>query len=38
MSPLLETYNENNYIIVAIDHYFKWVEAHVMLTTQPFAK
>jgi hypothetical protein len=31
MSPLLETYNENNYILVAIDHYSNWVEAHVIV-------
>jgi hypothetical protein len=31
MSPLLETYNENNYILIAIDHYSNWVEAHVIV-------
>jgi hypothetical protein len=30
MSPLLETCNENFYILVAIDHYSKWVEAHAI--------
>jgi hypothetical protein len=30
MRPLLETCNENFYILVAIDHYSKWVEAQAI--------
>ncbi len=28
--PLLETINGNKYVLVAIDHYFKWCEARVV--------
>jgi hypothetical protein len=38
MNPLIETCNENFYILVAINHYFIWVEAEALLNTQPIAK
>jgi hypothetical protein len=28
--PLLEMIDGNKYVLVAIDHYFKWCEAHVV--------
>lgn len=31
IEPLLETHNGNKYILIAIDHYFKWVEAQVVM-------
>jgi hypothetical protein len=29
--PLPKTYNGNRYILVAIDHYFKWCEANTVV-------
>ncbi len=31
VKPLLETYNGNRYILVAIDHYSKWCEAKAIV-------